>query len=91
MNKVAQKIATKWKDVATQLGYSKADNFAPCVNLIEERFRQMLQFWLKSNKAKTLDEIFEKFRTALINIDLNVAAKEFEIKTKEYQSKNSKV
>ena len=90
MNKVAQKIATKWKDVATQLGY-KADKFAPCVNLIEERFRQMLQFWLKSNKAKTLDEIFEKFRTALINIDLNVAAKEFEIKTKEYQSKNSKV
>ena len=81
---LAPNIASNWKNVATQLGITNVNKFAPFVDLTEERFGRMLQFWLYNNKTKRLDEIFLTFEEALRNIKLNTSAGEFSAKYKEY-------
>lgn len=83
-NIVAPKIASNWRDVAIQLGFSEADNFAQHVNLVGERFRQMLKLWLDSNEAKTLDEVLKVFHQALIDIELIADAEDFLKNSEEY-------
>ena len=48
----------------------------------------MLQFWLRSNESKKLDDIFKAFEDALINIELIADAEKFSKKVKEYKQKH---
>ena len=78
-------IAANWNDVAIEFGYSPADNFAPFVNLVKERFRQMLHLWLTKNKAKKRDDIFTEFQQALLKLRWNRDAEYFSDKVEEYK------
>ena len=61
LNKVAPNIATESKDIGIQLRVKILDVYAQKVNLTDEKFKQILKDWLKTNKAKTSDEILKHF------------------------------
>ena len=86
LNEIAPVIATDWKSVGIQLGIPNVDNYAQTIDLTDEKFRRMLKMWLVNNKAKTLDEIFDKFHEALLEIDLNADAEDFLKKAKKFKS-----
>ena len=56
---------------------SNFDIYAQNSALTEEKFKRMLQLWLRVN-AKPVDELCEIFRKGLQGIELNAAAKQFE-------------
>ena len=85
LNKIAPKIATEWKDIGIHLGIQNIDIYAQKVNLTDEKFKRMLTEWLKTNKAKTLDEIFKTFHEALHEIDLISDAEKFLKKAEKYK------
>ena len=85
MNKIAPNIATEWKDIGIQLGIKNVDIYAQKVNLTDDKFKRMLKEWLKTNEAKTLDEIFKTFHEALHEIDLIADAENFLKKAEKYK------
>ena len=87
LNKIAPKIATEWKNIGIQLGIRNIHIYLKYVNLTNERFKQMLMVWLNTNKAKTLDEIFNMFYEALHEINLIANAEEFWKKAEKYIKK----
>ena len=85
LNKIAPNIATEWKDVGIQLGIKNLDIYAQKVNLTDEKFKRMLMEWLKTNKSKTLDEIFKTFYDALYEIELIADAGKFKENAEKYK------
>ena len=48
----------------------------------------MLKEWLDTNEATTLDEIFDKFHKALLEIDLIADAEKFLKKAEKYKEEH---
>lgn len=86
---IALKIATDWKETGIRLGIPSISILASIVDLTEEKFRRMLELWLKRNKAKTLDKILDTFHEALHEIDLIADAEEFKKKADEFKKNYS--
>lgn len=49
----------------------------------------MLKQWLTANSKKTLDDIFDEFHQALIDIDLIADAEKFLKKAEKYKEEHS--
>ena len=76
LRKIIPNFATKWKDIGIELSISNLDTYEKNHNPTEEKFKRMLQLWLKEN-AKPIDELCDDFHKGLRGIKLNAAAKEF--------------
>ena len=74
LRKIIPSIATKWKDIGIELGIGNLDTYEKNHNPTEEKFKRMLQLWLREN-AKPIDELSDDFHKGLQGIKLNAAAK----------------
>ena len=82
LKEIVPNIACHWNDVGIQLNIKHLDNYQ-ITNLTEERFKEMLKFWLNIN-AKGPKELCDIFHKALKKNQWNRAAGEFETKYKKF-------
>ena len=88
LRKIISNIATKWKDIGIELGMSNLDTYEKNHDLTEEKFKRMLQSWLKAN-PKPIDQLCDDFYEGLQGIKLKAAAKQFKENYEKFKTEKA--
>ena len=81
-HRIAKLIASYWDTVGIELGVAHLSNIKTIDNPTEHKFKEMLLDWLNKQTCSKR-EVYVKLHKALLQLELNTAAKKFKEKVNE--------